>query len=108
MDTTFLAATVLVVLVFGFLASGIWVSVTLLAAGMLMMAFFTPAPTGSLIASTLWDSSWNWALTSLPLFVWMGEILFRSNLSRDMFRGLAPWVGRLPGGFCMSISWDAA
>ncbi|WP_251308473.1 TRAP transporter large permease subunit [Halomonas sp. NCCP-2165] len=98
MDTTALAAIILAVFVFGFLASGIWVSVTLLSAGMVMMALFTPAPMGALMASTLWDASWSWALTSLPLFVWMGEILFRSNLSRHMFQGLAPWVGRLPGG----------
>ncbi|MDR5902458.1 TRAP transporter large permease [Halomonas icarae] len=98
MDTTALATITLAVLVFGFLASGIWVSVTLLVAGMVMMALFTPAPMGSLMASTLWDASWGWELTSLPLFVWMGEILFRSNLSRHMFQGLAPWVGRLPGG----------
>jgi tripartite ATP-independent transporter DctM subunit len=98
MDTTFLAAIVLAVLIFGFLASGIWVSITLLVVGMAMMELFTPAPMGTLIASTLWDSSWGWALTSLPLFVWMGEILFRSNLSKDMFQGLSPWVGKLPGG----------
>lgn len=98
MDTTALAAIILAVFVFGFLASGIWVSVTLLSAGMVMMALFTSAPMGALMASTLWDASWSWALTSLPLFVWMGEILFRSNLSRHMFQGLAPWVGRLPGG----------
>ena len=95
---TFVASLTLAALVFGFLASGLWVSVTLLVSGIAMMALFTPAPTGSLIASTLWDSSWGWELASLPLFVWMGEILFRSNMSRDMFRGLAPWVGRLPGG----------
>ncbi|SDU45219.1 TRAP transporter large permease [Stappia sp. ES.058] len=98
MDMTFISAIVLTVLIFGFLATGVWVSVTLLAVGMLMMGIFTSAPTGSLIASTLWDNSWGWALTSLPLFVWMGEILFRSNLSSDMFRGLSPLVGRLPGG----------
>lgn len=98
MDMTFISAIVLAILIFGFLAAGVWVSVTLLAAGMLMMGLFTSAPTGSLIASTLWDSSWGWALTSLPLFVWMGEILFRSNLSANMFKGLSPLVGRLPGG----------
>lgn len=98
MDMTLIAGLTLAVLVFGFLAMGVWVSVALLAVGMVMMQAFTFAPMGSLMASTLWDASWGWALTSLPLFVWMGEILFRSNLSRDMFRGLAPWVGRLPGG----------
>jgi tripartite ATP-independent transporter DctM subunit len=82
----------------GLLASGIWVAPTLLAVGFFALEFFSPAPAGSLMASTVWDASWNWALTALPLFVWMGEILFRTRLSSDMFNGLAPWLSRLPGG----------
>ncbi len=62
------------------------------------MTMFTQAPTGPLLATTVWSASSNWALTALPLFIWMGEILFRSRISEDMFRGLAPWVARLPGG----------
>ncbi|MFK7942237.1 MAG: TRAP transporter large permease [Paracoccaceae bacterium] len=80
------------------LASGIWVAVSLTIVGFVALFFFSPAPAGSLLASTVWDASWNWALTALPLFIWMGEILFRTRLSEDMFRGLSPVVGRLPGG----------
>ncbi|MEM0990277.1 MAG: TRAP transporter large permease subunit [Pseudomonadota bacterium] len=80
------------------LASGIWVAISLTAVGFVALFFFSPAPAGSLLASTVWDASWNWALTALPLFIWMGEILFRTRLSQDMFHGLSPWVGRLPGG----------
>lgn len=80
------------------LASGLWVAPTLLITGLIALGFFSPAPAGSLLASTVWDASWNWALTALPLFIWMGEILFRTRLSSDMFNGLAPWLGRLPGG----------
>src|SRR3546814_3510700 len=69
-----------------------------MAVGFVALAVFSPAPAGSLLASTVWDASWNWALTALPLFVWMGEILFRTRLSSDMFNGLAPWLARLPGG----------
>ncbi len=79
------------------LAGGLWIGVTLAAAGYVAIAVFSPAPAGSLMATTLWDNSWNWALTALPLFVWMGEILVRSRLSEDMFSGLAPWLDRLPG-----------
>ncbi|MEO0820729.1 MAG: TRAP transporter large permease subunit [Pseudomonadota bacterium] len=80
------------------LASGIWVAISLTAVGFFALHFFSAAPAGSLLASTVWDASWNWALTALPLFIWMGEILFRTRLSEDMFRGLSPMVGRLPGG----------
>lgn len=97
MEPIVLASVVLVSLLLLLLASGVWVALSLLIVGMALMGLFTTAPMGSLIASTLWDASWGWALTSLPLFIWMGEILFRSNLSSDMFQGLAPWVSRLPG-----------
>jgi tripartite ATP-independent transporter DctM subunit len=98
MDMILVASLVLVALIVLLLGAGLWVSISLLAVGMAMMQLFTSAPMGSLIASTLWDSSWSWALTSLPLFIWMGEILFRSNLSSSMFNGLSSWVGRMPGG----------
>lgn len=97
MDSVVLASIVLVSLLLLLLASGVWVALSLLIVGMVLMGLFTSAPMGSLMASTLWDASWGWALTSLPLFIWMGEILFRSNLSADMFQGIAPWVSRLPG-----------
>ena len=80
------------------LALGVWVAVSLTAVGFIALFFFSPAPTGSLLASTVWDASWNWVLTALPLFIWMGEILFRTRLSSDMFHGLVPWLQRLPGG----------
>ncbi len=94
---TAVTSIVLVAVMFLFLGSGIWVAVSLLAVGYVALEFFTPAPAGSLMASTIWDASWNWALTALPLFIWMGEILFRSRLSEDMFKGLAPWLSWLPG-----------
>lgn len=96
MGTAF-TSIVLVSVMFLFLGSGIWVAISLLAVGYVALEFFTPAPAGSLLASTIWDASWNWALTALPLFIWMGEILFRSRLSEDMFKGLAPWLSWLPG-----------
>ena len=80
------------------LALGVWVAVSLTAVGFVALFFFSAAPTGSLLASTVWDASWNWVLTALPLFIWMGEILFRTRLSSDMFHGLVPWLQRLPGG----------
>ena len=92
-----ITSIILVVAMFLFLGSGIWVAISLLAVGYISLEFFTPSPAGSLMASTIWDASWNWALTALPLFIWMGEILFRSRLSEDMFKGLAPWLSWLPG-----------
>jgi C4-dicarboxylate transporter DctM subunit len=87
----------LLVVLFALLASGVWVSISLLGLGVFALAVFTDAPVGSLIASTMWDSSWSWAMTALPLFILMGEILFRTKLAEDMFNGLSPWVNWLPG-----------
>jgi tripartite ATP-independent transporter DctM subunit len=79
------------------LAGGVWIAIALLGLGFIGMVFFTHSPAGQLMATTIWGSSTSWALTALPLFIWMGEILFRSRISEDMFRGIAPWMDALPG-----------
>src|SRR6056297_593048 len=92
-----LLSVILLVLLFAFLGSGLWVAFSLLGVGIAAMALFTEAPLGLVMATTLWGHSNSWALAALPLFIWMGEILFRSRLSEDMFAGLSPWMNRLPG-----------
>ncbi|MBI1209091.1 MAG: TRAP transporter large permease subunit [Azospirillum sp.] len=79
------------------LGSGVWIGISLLAVGWVAMTLFTLRPVGDAMVTTIWGSSSSWTLTALPMFIWMGEILFRSKLSEDMFTGLAPWVSRLPG-----------
>ena len=96
MEQIFLTVSLLVVL-FALLGSGLWVALSLLAVGLVGMAVFTDAPVGQVLATTVWGASNSWALAALPLFIWMGEILFRSRLSEDMFTGLAPWMNNLPG-----------
>lgn len=88
---------ILLVLLFSLLGSGVWVAFSLLAVGMAGMALFTEAPLGDVLATTVWGASNGWALAALPLFIWMGEILFRSRLSEDMFAGLSPWLTHVPG-----------
>ena len=87
----------LILFLFLLLGSGIWIGPTLLGVAWIGMQLFTSRPVGDAMAVTVWGSSSSWTLTALPLFVWMGEILFRTRLSEDMFRGLAPWLERLPG-----------
>jgi tripartite ATP-independent transporter DctM subunit len=79
------------------LASGIWVALTLMIVGYLGIALFSNAPAGAIMTTTIWAQSWSWALTALPLFIWMGEILYRTKLAANMFKGLAPWMNALPG-----------
>jgi tripartite ATP-independent transporter DctM subunit len=76
----------------------VWVGLALLGVAWLGMELFTLRPAGDAMMTTIWRSASSWTLTALPLFIWMGEILYRTRLSQDMFRGLAPWMARLPGG----------
>lgn len=96
MDLTFVAA-ILVVLLLLVLASGLWIGFALMLVGAFAIAVFTHAPVGKVVATTIWGKSADWTMTALPMFIWMGEILFRSRLSEGMFNGLAPWLSRLPG-----------
>ncbi len=79
------------------LGSGVWIGLTLSGVAWIGMQLFSSRPAGDAMAVTIWGSASSWTLTALPLFVWMGEILFRTRLSQDMFRGLAPWMQSLPG-----------
>lgn len=83
---------------FFLLGSGVWVGLALLGVAWVGMELFTSRPTGDAMITVIWRSSSSWTLTALPLFIWMGEILHRTRLSEDMFRGLSPWMARLPGG----------
>ena len=93
-----LGVTVLLVgTLFVILGSGVWIGLTLSGVAWIGMQLFSARPAGDAMAVTIWGSASSWTLTALPLFVWMGEILFRTRLSQDMFRGLAPWMQALPG-----------
>jgi tripartite ATP-independent transporter DctM subunit len=93
-----LAITALLIgTLFAILGSGVWIGLTLSGVAWVGMQLFSSRPAGDAMAVTIWGSSSSWTLTALPLFIWMGEILFRTRLSNDMFRGLSPWVQALPG-----------
>ena len=92
-----LVTSLLIVSLFALLGSGVWIGLTLAGVAWIGMEMFSPRPAGDAMAITIWGSASSWTLTALPLFVWMGEILFRTKLSESMFRGLAPWVNALPG-----------
>jgi C4-dicarboxylate transporter, DctM subunit len=88
---------VLAVVLFGLLGSGVWVAFALIAVGFVGIEMFTNSPAGLLAATSIWAATNTWAVTALPLFIWMAEILHRTRLANDMFEGLAPWLIRLPG-----------
>ncbi len=97
MSGVWLTAAFLAMLFF-FLGTGVWIGLSLIGVSAFGMALFTPRPVGDAMAITVWGMSSSWTLTALPLFIWMGEILFRSKLSENLFRGLTPLMSRMPGG----------
>jgi len=97
MTEIFLTIFFISVLLF-FLGSGIWVALSMIGVSAIGMMLFTSRPVGDAMATTIWGTSSSWTLTALPLFVWMGEILFRTRLSENLFKGLSPWMQKLPGG----------
>lgn len=96
MDVSLIGLIVAVMMLF-LLASGVWVAVTLMSVGLISMLLFSHAPAATIQATIIWGQSSSWALTALPLFIWMGEILYRTRLAQDMFEGLSPWLARFPG-----------
>ena len=88
---------IVAVLMLVLLASGVWVAVTLMSVGLISMLLFSHAPASTIQTTVIWGQSSSWALTALPLFIWMGEILYRTRLAKDMFEGLSPWLAGFPG-----------
>src|SRR3990172_2024191 len=88
---------VLMLVLFALLGSGVWIGLALLGVGLAGMELFTTRPAGDAMATTIWGALSSWTLTALPLFIRMGDVLFRSRLSSDMFRALAPWMSHLLG-----------
>ncbi len=97
MPELFLTIFFISILLF-FLGTGVWVAISMISVSAIGMMLFTSRPVGDAMATIIWGTSSSWTLTALPLFVWMGEILFRTKLSKNLFEGLSPWMQRLPGG----------
>ena len=87
----------LMLLLFAVLGSGVWIALALAICGFVAVLTTISTPPGQVLATSVWSASNSWDLTALPMFIWMGEILYRTRLSEDMFAGLAPWMQRLPG-----------
>ena len=97
MIETLLMGALLLVIMLVLLAGGVWIAMTLAIVGWVGQAFFTNTLPGKNLFSAFWESNASWELAALPLFIWMGEILFRTKLSEEMFEGLRPWLNRVPG-----------
>ncbi len=95
--STIAAATIVFALLLVLLAGGIWIAVAMGISAWFGLQFFTSSPPEVNLFQAFWGSNASWTLAALPLFVWMGEILFRTRLSEEMFEGLAPWLAWLPG-----------
>ena len=96
MDILLMGGLLLIIMLV-LLAGGVWIAMTLAIVGWVGQAFFTNTLPGKNLFSAFWESNASWELAALPLFIWMGEILFRTKISEEMFEGLRPWLNRIPG-----------
>ena len=80
-----------------FLGGSIWIGIALFLVGMGGFIIFTDVSYGSLLANIAWNNTSGSAMMALPFFIWMGEILFRSKISENLFKGLSPWMDSIPG-----------
>lgn len=95
------AVSVFLVLVVFFLGSGIWIFAGLTMVGvsaLYIILDFNPMRIGTIASKIITSSAISWELASIPIFIWMGDIIFRTDISERLFRGLAPIVSRVPGG----------
>jgi tripartite ATP-independent transporter DctM subunit len=93
----FIIGTIVFVCMILMLTSGIWVALTLTGISIIGLTLIDNSSIGLLLGTSSWSAMTSWSLTALPLFIWMGEILFRTRLSQDLFEGLAPLLSKLPG-----------
>jgi C4-dicarboxylate transporter DctM subunit len=101
MDANLTMALVVFGVLFLTLAAGIWVGFSLFIVGFVGMVLFSSLPAGNNMASSLWATVEKWEYVALPLFILMGEILYRSGISEKLFKSLVPWLYRLPGGLLL-------
>ncbi len=101
MEANLTMALVVFGILFLTLAAGIWVGFSLFIVGFLGMVLFNPLPAGNNMASSVWATIEKWEYVALPLFILMGEILYRSGISEKLFKSLVPWLYRLPGGLLL-------
>lgn len=100
MDSPLITSIIIILGLLGLLAAGVWIFAAMLVVsivGLFVLNDYSFVRIGSMLTSVQWKTMTSFELAALPLFVWMGEILFRTRLSEQIFRGLAPWVNWLPG-----------
>ncbi len=96
MDLGPVAATIIGLLIL-FMGGSIWIGIALFLVGIGGFFFFSDVSFGSILANIAWNNTNGSAMMALPFFIWMGEILFRSKISENLFRGLSPWMDAIPG-----------
>jgi len=91
---------IILLFVFLYLGLGVWIFAGVLLVGLSTLMFVMGMPIdriGAIVKGTMWSNADSWEISAVPLFMWMGDLIFRTDISRRLFRGLSPWVNFLPG-----------
>jgi len=89
------------VILFGCLTMRQYVAVALGVTGLLLILLILGDDVwvGGMIA---WSQLHSFSFIPIPLFIFMGSIILQSGLGDRLYRGLTPWVSKLPGGLIQS------
>jgi C4-dicarboxylate transporter DctM subunit len=98
----FLALGVATVVMIAAFMIGLHVASSLGLLGISMMAVFADRPLYDMLGLVAWNTNTSFVLVAIPLFLLMGELLLRSGESDRMYRVLAHWLARIPGGLLHS------
>jgi tripartite ATP-independent transporter DctM subunit len=90
-------ATALLLLIV-LLALSVPVAAVMGVLGLALNQLYASMPLHRAMGEIIWNSSSEYILIAIPLFVMLGEILLRSGIAERVYNGIAQWLSWLPGG----------
>jgi tripartite ATP-independent transporter DctM subunit len=91
-----LATTLFLLIVL--LAISVPVAAVMGVLGLALNQFFSSMPLHRAMGEIIWNSSSEYILIAIPMFVMLGEILLRAGIAERVYNAIAQWLSWLPGG----------
>ncbi len=86
------------VVLLGLLVIGVPVAGSLGMLGLALGEQYSFMPLDRAVAEVIWQTSVDFLLVAIPLFVLMGELLVRAGIAKRVYDAIAAWLSWLPGG----------
>ena len=98
MESVAFDLTLIMLFLFTFLASGMWIQFALYGVALFALMLLGKGGMHGMLGSLLFNSVSSYSLVAIPLFIFMGEVLIKSESSVPLFRGVQKILGPFPGG----------